>query len=192
MKIEICHQQGVSMIEMLVTMVILMIGLLGVAGLMAQSQRAEMESYQRVQANVIVRDMVSRMNANRKVASCYVTTGMTPAYLGTGAGTVAASACTTVGTAQERAMAVQDMNAWSNLLAGAGESAGGTNTGAMIGGRGCVSFDAATNTYMVSVAWQGVGLTTTPPASLPCAANLYSNEAQRRVVSLTIEMATLL
>lgn len=191
MKTEVCRQQGVSMIEMLVTMVILMIGLLGVAGLMAQSQRAEMESYQRVQANVIVRDMASRINANRKVASCYLTTGMATPYLGTGADTVPASACIT-GTASEQAMAVQDMNAWSSLLAGAGESAGGSNTGAMIGGRGCVSFDAATNTYLVSVAWQGVGLTTAPPAGLPCAAGLYGNDAQRRVVSLTIEMANLL
>lgn len=189
MKTEICRPQGVSLIEMMVTVAILMIGLLGVAGLMAQSQRAEMESYQRVQANVIIRDMVSRINTNRKAAACYVTTGMTPAYLGVGAGAI--PACVT-GSVSEQARAVQDMTDWSSLLAGAAESAGGTNTGAMIGGRGCVSFDAVTNTYLVSVAWQGVGITSPPPASLPCATGLYGNEAQRRVVSLTVELATLL
>jgi type IV pilus assembly protein PilV len=133
--------------------------------------------------------MVSRINANRKAASCYVTTGMATPYLGTGAGAIPACAS---GSTSEQAMAVQDMSAWSSLLAGAAESAGGANTGAMVGGRGCISFDAATNTYMVSVAWQGLAMTTPPPASLPCAASLYSNEAQRRVVSLTIEVATLI
>ena len=40
-------QQGSSLIEVLVTLVILMLGLLGLVGLMVQSQRAQMESYQR-------------------------------------------------------------------------------------------------------------------------------------------------
>ena len=41
------RQEGFSMIEVLVTMVILMLGLLGLAGLMIASQRAEVEAYQR-------------------------------------------------------------------------------------------------------------------------------------------------
>ena len=45
-----CRQPGFTMIEVLVTMVILMIGLLGIAGLMAQGQRTSFEAYQRQQA----------------------------------------------------------------------------------------------------------------------------------------------
>ena len=41
---------GFTMIEVLVTLVIMMIGLLGIAGLMAQGQRASFEAYQRQQA----------------------------------------------------------------------------------------------------------------------------------------------
>lgn len=189
------REAGVSMIEMLVTLIILMVGLLGVAGLMAKSQQAEMEAYQRVQALVLLRDMAARINANRKVASCYAittdTTNGTP-YLGVGA--AAAAACAS-GTTAEQQRADQDLAAWSDSLAGTGESAGGSNIGAMVGGRGCVSYDAADQTYLISVAWQGLGPTAAPPASLSCAkttTSLYGGEARRRVVSLTVRMANLL
>lgn len=185
------------MIEMLVTLLILMVGLLGVAGLMAKAQQAEMESYQRVQALVLLRDMAARINANRQVASCYAITTDTATgtpYLGVGSAAPAACATGTDVTAQAQADA--DLAAWSDALAGAGESsAGGTNVGAMVGGRGCISYDAADQTYLISVVWQGLGATTPPPASLSCAktpATLYGNEARRRVVSLTLRMATLL
>lgn len=189
-------QRGVSMIEMLVTMLILMVGLLGVAGLSAQAQRAEMESYQRVQAILLMRDMASRINANRKVASCYAITTDTATglpYLGVGA--AAAAACAT-GTTEQKARADADLAAWSASLAGAGEAVAGSNIGVMVGGRGCISYDATDQLFLVSVAWQGVGATTPPPATLTCAktggASLYGSESQRRVVSMTLRMATLL
>ncbi|MGE5027346.1 MAG: prepilin-type N-terminal cleavage/methylation domain-containing protein, partial [Betaproteobacteria bacterium] len=47
---------GFSMIEILVTLVILLIGLLGLAGLITRSQQAEMESYQRAQALILLQD----------------------------------------------------------------------------------------------------------------------------------------
>ncbi len=53
------------MIEVLVTLVVLALGLLGVVGLQARGQQAELESYQRGQALVLLQDMVDRMNTNR-------------------------------------------------------------------------------------------------------------------------------
>jgi len=170
------------MIEVLVTLVILLVGLLGLAGLQMQAQRSEMESYQRVQALVLLEDMVGRINANRNVASCYATTSLSPAYLGTNAAAtsaVAAPACT-VGTADQKARATQDMTEWSNLLYGSAESG---NTGAMLGGRGCVTFNAASGVGMVSVAWQGLGDTFAPASGVDCAKNLYGDETKRRVIT---------
>ena len=91
-------QSGFSMIEVLVTLIILLVGLLGLAGLMVQSQRSEVESYQRVQALILLKDMVGRINANRKVASCYAFTPTVltnPAATGTflGTGSTVAPAC---------------------------------------------------------------------------------------------------
>lgn len=183
------HDAGFGMIEILVTLVILLMGLLGLAGLLTRSQQAEMESYQRAQALILLQDMVDRINANRKVASCYALTTSsdgTP-YLGTGY--VGTPSCAS-GTSEQSSRANADMTAWSDALRGSSEIRGGANVGVMIGARGCIR-NIATDTYMVIVAWQGLSSTTAPLSSLSCGNNLYGNEAQRRVVSQTLRIADL-
>lgn len=156
-------QTGFSMIEVLVALVILMVGLLGLAGLMVQSQRSEVESYQRVQALILLQDMANRINANRKAASCYpftnnVATGAP--YLGatstlaTPTVTAAAAPCTaaaiqaiypTMPTAVATASintTVYDMNEWHKALLGTSETLSAVKVGAMADARGCVSYDA--------------------------------------------------
>lgn len=180
---------GFSMIEILVTLVILLVGLLGLAGLLTHSQQAEMESYQRAQALILLQDMADRINANRKVAACYALTAATDGtpYLGTGyTGTPNCAS----GTAEQNYRANTDMTAWSNALQGASEIKGGANVGAMIGARGCIK-TIATDTYMILVAWQGMSATSAPVASLACANTLYGDEAQRRVVSTIFRIAKL-
>jgi type IV pilus assembly protein PilV len=82
--------------------------------------------------------------------------------------------------------------------------------GAMLGARGCVSYDATselpdsggnpitgTGILMVAVAWQGVSATVAPPtpsktpSALDCGKNTYPSEAQRRVVTATLRMGSL-
>ena len=70
------------MIEVLITMVIAAFGLLGIAALQAKMQLAEMESYQRSHATLLVRHIADRLNANRKNGLEYVT----PEPLGTDKG----------------------------------------------------------------------------------------------------------
>jgi type IV pilus assembly protein PilV len=185
-------QAGLTLIEVLVSVVILLVGLLGLAALMASSQKAESESYQRAQALLLLRDMVERINANRGVAECYaITTDVTAGtpYLGVGAdlSTIACGVGST--TANERA--VEDITEWSGLLDGATETAGG-NVGAMVGARGCVTLDnAATRTYTVSVAWQGMTPTKAPDAALNCGKDLYGDEKLRRIISVPLRLANL-
>ena len=59
------RQSGFTMIEVLITIAILLLGLMGLAGLQAQIAIAELEAFQRAQALVIVQDMVDRMAANK-------------------------------------------------------------------------------------------------------------------------------
>src|SRR4051812_21945232 len=84
------RQSGVGLIEVLITLFVLLLGILGVAALVVQSQRAGVESYQRNQALLLLQDMVGRINANRNAANCYAisdaTTGLP--YLGTGSGVI--------------------------------------------------------------------------------------------------------
>ena len=51
---------GFTLIEVLVTLVILTFGLLGIAGLMAKGQRISFEAYQRQQAVALASDMAER------------------------------------------------------------------------------------------------------------------------------------
>ena len=202
------EQRGTTLIEVLVSLVILLVALLGLAGLQARGQQSEMESYQRVQAMVLLQDMAGRINANRKVASCYVFTTNPAAgtpYLGTSATAATTVPATCAGTATENAQVTADLTAWDQDLNGAAEVSAGTKVGAMIGARGCISYDATTELtdpttattiagtgiYTLSVAWQGLG--NTAVATPNCGKGLYgANDAARRTVSLTMRMASLL
>lgn len=233
-------QTGFSMVEVLVALVILLVGLLGLAGLMVQSQRSEMESYQRMQAITLLQDMAGRINANRLAATCYAFTNAATGTPSLGFNATYAPGCTatqivtyynlslnapyssltipsTTDATIPAATANSDLNAWSTALQGAAESSGGSNVGAMIGARGCISYNAATElpeidpqsalptgktllgtgVYTISIAWQGMGKTAPPGAALTCGTGLYLDntgavsEEQRRVVSLTLRMAAL-
>ena len=182
---------GFSLIEILVSMVVLVIGLLGFASLLVNSNKAELESYQRVQALILLQDISDRINTNRKVASCYVTPnpGGGNDYVGTG---YTSTPICTAGSVDQQTRAVADLSAWDTALKGAAESTTVSgNVGAMIGARGCVSYDTATKQYTITVAWQGLSDTNAPTAGLSCGNGLYGTSAKRRVVSSVLSIADL-
>lgn len=174
-------QHGVTMIEVLVTIVIVTIGLLGLAGLQARIQSAELESYQRVQAIILLQDMVDRLTANRKEAVSYKDKT-------TGAGSTVASATNGF---------QRDLYEWHNALLGASEtdSGGGVKLGAMIGARGCITGPAAgtamPHEYVVAVAWQGMTPTAAPTASTCGSGGYGSNDALRRVITTRVVFSCL-
>ena len=152
-------QRGATLIEVLISVVILLVALLGTAGLIARSSQSEMESYQRVQALTLLQDMAARLNANRQAAACYAS-GAT--ITTAGSTSVPAPVCT-VGTAAQQSIASADLAAWGAALLGSAESNGGKTVGAMIGALGCIeALDAANQIYRITVAWQGLAKTTAP------------------------------
>jgi len=191
------QDRGFTMIEVLISILIMTLGLLGLAGLQVRAQQAELESYQRAQALILAQDMVDRINANRKAAGCYdFTTDTTDGAPFAGSGAASAPVCGPHGTTETRARADLDLTEWHNTLNGAAEQLAGNQVGAMIGARGCVSLDSSVTpiVYRVSVAWQGMSKTKSPTlvdAALTCATDQYGDEAQRRVVSLTFPIACL-
>jgi len=183
---------GFSLIEILVSLVVLLIGLLGFASLLVHANKAEMESYQRVQALILLQDMADRINTNRKVASCYVTPNPTggSAYVGTG---YSSTPVCTAGSAEQQTRAVADLTEWNTVLQGAAETnaISGNSVGAMIGARGCVAYDSTTKQYTVTVVWQGLSATASPTAGLTCGSGLYGTETKRRAVSTVLSIANL-
>ena len=66
--------RGFSMLEILVTILILMLGLLGLAGLQTRAHTAELESYQRAQALILASKIVDAIRSNRRTAQCFAVT----------------------------------------------------------------------------------------------------------------------
>ena len=183
-------ERGTSLIEVLVTLLIVAFGLLGVAALQSKMNLAEMESYQRSQAVLSLSEMVERMNANRAQVANYVTA--TPQ----GTGDTEPANCTGVAMGPNR-----DLCEWSNSLKGNREqnAASGASVGAMQGARGCIVQVQAQNPalgvctpgiYQVSVVWQGMHLTAAPAAGLACGQGSYGDERYRRVIATTVTVGT--
>lgn len=181
------RQRGATLIEILVSLVILMIGLLGLVGVMVQSQRAQLESYQRVQALMLVQDMAARIAANKTVASCYVLAS----YIGTGNTAVPAAATCAVSTATlaQKNRMNQDLAEWRDLLLGTAEQAASNNAGGVLAARGCITQDLSNpRNYQVSIAWQGAAVTSAPPPGILCAKGQYgTDDGARRAVAVTVE-----
>jgi type IV pilus assembly protein PilV len=176
-------EKGGLLLEVLVTLVILAIGLLGLAGLQTRLQASEMESYQRAQAILLLNDMANRMQVNQNAAADYAT-GET--Y---GAGSVCPAAGATT--------LARDLSEWCLALQGAAEKSGASDVGAMVGGRGCIE-NVGVNRYMITVAWQGLTPISAPPDSVSCGAGLYDSAQSncagdlcRRAITTIVRIATL-
>lgn len=171
-------QSGVTLIEVLVTILILAFGLIGLVGLQVKVQGAQAEGYQRAQAVLLVQDMANRLSASRVSAASYVTASP----LGTGDSQPAS--CTALTGAS------RDQCEWSHAIQGAAEVSGANSIGAMLNARGCIS-KLATNpdVYRIAVAWQGAGETT--PSSITCGQGSYTSENLRRAIAATVTIANL-
>lgn len=173
-------ERGATMIEVLVAMLILTIGLLGVAGLQARMQVAQAELYHRSHAVLLLREMVNRINANRGNAQDYVTSRAL------GAGNPVED-CTGLTDA------ALDLCEWNNALLGTDEStAGGQQAGGPIDARGCVTkvVDTVPREFMVAVTWQGL-VPTVAPAATACGQGLYGNEQTRRALVTRVTIGCL-
>jgi type IV pilus assembly protein PilV len=155
------------MMEVLVTIIILLLGLLALVALQGRLQVSEIEAYQRSQAILLLKDMANRLATNRTQSESYVTGITWPV----GAG----GACPS-GTQRYQ----QDASDWCEALQGAAEVVGTTRVGTMLGGRGCIqrlsAAGAANREYLVTVTWQGMRPQSAPPASVTCGAGAYDGD----------------
>ena len=197
--------RGFSLIEVLVTMTIILLGLLGVLATQARAAKVEFESYQRGQALSLVRDMEARLAASRAI----VQTGfMSPAlssadgsvYVGNGSGAASfadgTGQCVAPAAGDALAAAKFEMCQWAQALQGAAAKDGSANVGAMLGARGCLirieppQANAIADFYIV-VVWQGISAGTEPPDDAPagrhlCASDTAFGTGLRRGLSMRV------
>lgn len=187
------------MIEVLVTIVILVIGLLGLAALQARASVIEMEAYQRGQALALVRQMEAVVRAGRtqdtsvsppvitsQFASAIYSSANGSKIFGTGDAYTDCSALSGPG---------REACDWSMALKGAGEVVGGNNVGVMLGARGCLisvvppTVPFAVAEFYVVVVWQGVSALVDPEDGSPgadCASGVDFGTGLRRAVATRV------
>lgn len=180
----IARCRGFSMIEVLITVVVLAFGLLALINLQVKMHMSEAESYQRAQAVVLLQDMANRIQVNPDGSGQYSTGDDWVGISGT-------FDCTGITDAAAHA----DCTAWDSLLKGTAITQGGSDIGAMNGARGCVVQLQARNpadgsctpgVFRVSVAWQGLVESAEPEEA--CAAGEYGDDGYRRVVSTIVSV----
>jgi len=179
------HQSGVSLVEVLVTTVVFSIGLLGVTGLNAVSQRASFEAVQRSTASELGYGLLEDIRANADAIVDYLGAG------DLGRSSRGAEPVPNCGnpavpcTAQE--IALHGLWAWERSLDGALESdAAGVSTGGLVSPTACIAgpVGGGAGMYTVTIAWRGTA-ELTDPALNNCGAGtgLYgAGNALRRMV----------
>jgi type IV pilus assembly protein PilV len=194
---------GFTLIEILVTIVVLALGLLGVVGMQARASATEFESYQRGQALALVRDMQSRLLSSRGVVKTgyldkTVSATDGSVYFGNGADATnfadGAGNCPAPVAGDALSIAKNQVCTWSQELLGASVKEGANAIGAMVGARGCLvpvvppQQNALADVYIV-VVWQGIEKRSNPgdaSAVALCAGGVNFGDGLRRGVSVRV------
>jgi type IV pilus assembly protein PilV len=177
-------QSGFTLIEVLVTLLIIAIGLLGLAGLQLSTLQSQLEAYHRAQAVLLVEDMVNRVKVNSVAARAGAYTN------GTDYGLLAAATC----DPNTQTVAQYDLCQWNRILAGEGVSLSGVDVGSVNAARGCIQNLAGSSdgdsVVRVTVAWLGTAPTVAP--SSPCGLDEYGDDDSfRRTLSIDAVLADL-
>ncbi|EDM46438.1 type IV pilus modification protein PilV [Marinobacter algicola] len=139
------RSRGFTLIEILVTLFILAVGLLGLAGLMVDGMRNNQGAYLRTQASILAYDMADRMRANREEAENggeYAGFSTTNASTTINACASAASGCT------PEQQATVDKVQWTRQIQGAG-----SGMTLLPGGVGTIAHDAANDIFTIRISW---------------------------------------
>lgn len=153
-------ERGFSLVEVLVALLVLAVGMLGLAALQNMGLRLGHQSYERTQATLLIYEMIDRMRAN----PAGVTNGDYSIPSLTNTAPTAATDCGS-GACTPTQMAKYDMNQWISTITGA---SGAQNT-PLTGGEGAIVKAAATSRYDISIRWQeqDVGMLQTVTVQLP-------------------------
>jgi len=169
-------QRGTSMIEVLVTLIVVAFALLGLTGFIARTNAVAVESNQRARALALLDDMAERIRSRKSEAALFAAAGVAH-----GAQARDCAALTEV---------ARDLCDWNNLLFGTNDAQ--TRVGAVqaLRFRGCVTQPfVGQPVYVVTVAWASIAAGTPPADS--CALDAFGDDAHRRVVRTQVRIANL-
>lgn len=161
-------QRGFSLIEVLVTLMLVAFALLGIAGLQAYSMRVNKGGQLRTHAVFLVADLAERLEANKAgaIAGSYVLakTSTPPA---------ASTACIS-GSCSSDALAGYDLAQWENMIATALPQSSWQVERTTIGNP---------SVYTIKIWWEDRRTDTTYSGSLPGTSETFSYTATRSILN---------
>jgi len=145
-------RNGFSLIEVMVSLVILVIGLIGIFNLHIISKQGSFESFQQTQASYYANDIINRMRINSSQLATYngTYTGSTIASAKSCDVAVGANViCTNIETRN------WDLFQWERAFLGTSEkSSDNTNVGGLDSPTACISVNAPNVTVVIT--WKGI------------------------------------
>lgn len=180
------RQQGFSLLELLVSLLVFSIGLLGIAGLQLVSKQSSYESQERTIASQVAYGILEDMRTNGSGIGVYV------AAPDLGGGKLAqqpVSNCRDASVPCSPAQkAADDLSYWERIVDGAQEMGIEGNAGGILNPTVCIDGPAGgvAGMYTVSIAWRGSVQTSNPDLS-QCGAGTgqYGNaDSYRRVLTV--------
>lgn len=145
------RSRGFSLLEVMIALLVLSIGLLGIAGLQVFSLKYNHQSYERTQATLLINEIVDRMRANREA----VETGLYNSVPIGNAYSTYSGFGTCPATCSATEMFNYDVYNWKKRL---------QDSGMLATGAGGISFDPATSLFAITVSWTEDDVTPTQMA----------------------------
>ena len=144
--------RGATMMEVLVSVFVLSVGVLGVAGLQVTAKRSNYEATQRATAASLAQDIIERMRSNPEELATYTTGGAGRTIDGATMPVVTCSAdCAPTNLAQ------YDLYELEQAANGITEQVGGVNVGGLSLPTTCISGpNGGSGVYTIAVAWRGM------------------------------------
>ena len=167
--------QGFTLIEVMVSLVIMVIGLIGIFNLHIVAKRGSFESFQQTQASYYANDIINRMKLNpSQLAS----------YAGTYSGTPSSATACNVAVCTPSQMRLRDIYEWQSSFTGADETVGTQNVGGLDTPTACIEVNA--NTVTVVLAWRGIRKTTIDAGSpiVDTSTSCAATKENRRIFSI--------
>jgi len=183
-----CHASkglagGFSLVEVLITVFVLSIGLLGIAGLQILSKQSTSEAIQRTTASFLTHDITERMRSNPTALNSYV--GKT---VGNGTIQTEPSPDCRTATCTDTQMAAHDLWEWEQALDGAAETTVNAKTGGLFQPTGCIigPLVGGSALYTITIVWRGKSALTNGNAANTCGTTaLYGSAMEFRRILFT-------
>ncbi len=143
-------QKGMTFIEVLIALVIMVTGILGAVAMQATAKKGSFDAMQRSLASSLAQDIIERMRSNNSA-----TLALYAASSPYGSGKIISPpTCNSAGAlCSPTQMVTHDLYGWELALMGAAVTNGENNVGGLVEGIGCLSVNG--NSVTVVVTWKG-------------------------------------